>query len=399
MSTHDETTTGLRTDDTALERVLALLGPARRAGEPVGQRWAVLPSRKAPRYLVPIGPRRVSAATRLRTSRNRFGQRAESLIGALIRSGAARLWPVRASVGVGDADTSLVERLRTRFDRPELQVAVALGRPRANRKPVLQLIDGNGATIGFGKVGVDRHTDELVRRESRFLAEHGGPIPPLVLPRPLLAEPWRDHQLLVVGDLGAGIDGTGVLDLTAATVSAIAELGPTEQAPVLESDWWTRIEERIGSLPPATGPLLGRCRDRVRDLLGGLGERKWPFGTWHGDLARWNAVERAGSFVVWDWERATGPVPVGFDAVHAHFQPPVLMDGRSGPESASLALTGARPILTDLGYGEDGHAVVAAYLLELRLRLAEDEAMGSLGDIRWYADAVTDAALTWEPAR
>jgi hypothetical protein len=397
MSPLDGPATGLRTDDTALERVLALLGPARRAGEPAGQRWAVLPSRKAPRYLVPIGPRRVSAATRLRTSR-RFGQRAESVIGALIRVGAARLWPVRVSVGVGDADTSLVERLRARFDRPDLQVAVALGRPRANRKPVLQLIDGDGATVGFGKVGVDRHTDELVRREGRFLHEHGGPVPPLVLPRPLLAEPWRDHQLLVLADLGAGIDGTGVLDLDAATVSAIAELGPTERAPVLESGWWGRVEARIGALPPATAPLLGRCRDRVRDVLAGLGERKWPFGTWHGDLARWNAVERGGSFVVWDWERATGPVPVGFDAVHAHFQPPVLMDGRTGPESAAIALAGAQPILTDLGYGDDdAHAVVAAYLLELRLRLAEDEAMGSLGEIRWYADAVTDAALTWDP--
>jgi hypothetical protein len=90
-------------------------------------------------------------------------------------------------------------------------------------------------------------------------------------------------------------------------------------------------------------------------------------------------------------------VPVGFDAVHAQFQPPVLMHGKTGPEAASIALTGAGRILADLGYVDDSRALVAAYLLELRLRLAEDEAMGSLGDVRWYAEAVTEAALEWDP--
>ena len=101
---------------------------------------------------------------------------------------------------------------------------------------------------------------------------------------------------------------------------------------------------------------------------------------------------------MWDWERATGPVPVGFDAVHAHFQPPVLMDGRTGPEAASIALAGVEPHPhRPRVRATTGARVVTAYLLELRLRLAEDETMGTLGDVRWYADAVTEAALTWEP--
>ena len=397
MTDPHEVTTGLRVDDTALEQVLALLGPRHQRGTPVGQRWAVLPSPSKPRYLIPATPRSASAATRLRTSRHRLGAPAGALISALLKSGAIRAYPFQAAVGVGDEATSLVERLRAQFDRPELQVAVALGRPRANRKPVLQLIDGDGTTLGFAKLGVDDHTDALVRSEGRFLTEHSQAKPPLLLPQPLLTDTWQGHQLLVVGDLGAGIDGTGGLGLTASTVSAIASLGPTERATALDSEWWKRTEKRIGDLPPSVGPLLGRCRDRAHDVLSEVSDHTWPFGTWHGDLARWNAVQRGDSFVVWDWERASGPVPVGFDAVHAHFQPPVLMDGRSGPEAASLALAGVDRIFTDLGYEGDGRAVVTAYLLELRLRLAEDETMGTLGDVRWYADAVTEAALTWEP--
>ena len=397
MTDIHEATTGLRVDDTALEQVLALLGPRHERGAPVGQRWAVLPSAASPRYLIPVGRRSVSAATRLRTSRHRLGRPAGAIIGSLVKSGAIRAYPFRAAVGVGDEDTSLVERLRARFDRPQLHVAIALGRPRANRKPVLQLIDGDGTTVGFAKLGVDAHTDALVEREGRFLTEHGGSNPPLFLPQALLTETWQGHQLLVVGDLGAGIDGTGALDLTAATVSAIANLGHTEMATPLGSHWWASTEARISDLPPSLEPLLGRCRDRARDVLARVGDHVWPFGTWHGDLARWNAVQRGDSFVVWDWERATGPVPVGFDAVHAHFQPPILMEGRSGPAAASIALAGVEPILADLGYDGDGPALVTAYLIELRLRLAEDESMGTLGDVRWYADAVTEAALTWEP--
>src|SRR5690242_7198973 len=110
MSDHHRTNpdTGLRVDDHALEQVLALLGPEQRKGASKGQRWAVLPHGRSPRYLVPVGPRAVSGATRIRTSRNRFGQRAESVITALVRSGAARLYPVKAGVGPGDETTSLV---------------------------------------------------------------------------------------------------------------------------------------------------------------------------------------------------------------------------------------------------------------------------------------------------
>jgi hypothetical protein len=388
--------TGLRIDDHALEQVLALLGPTRRRGAPAGQRWAVLPHRRAPRYLVPVSPRKVSGAARIRTPRNRLAQKADPVIGALVRSGAARLYPVRASVGVGDDQTSLVDHLRSRLGRADLQVAAALGRPRPNRKPVLQVIDGDGTTVAFGKLSVDHHTDELVRREGRFLVEHGGERPPLHLPEALLADEWRGRQLLLVKDLGAGIDGTGVLELDAATIRAIAQLGPTEEAPPTGGRWWATVEERISALPGSISPLLERCRDRAHDMLERFEGRAWSFGTWHGDLARWNAVRRGRSLLVWDWERVAGPVPVGFDAVHAHFQPAVVMPGTTGPQAASTALAGLQSLLSTLGYDEDRGGLVVAYLLELRLRLAEDEAMGSLGDARGYADAVTAAALEWE---
>ena len=100
--------------------------------------------------------------------------------------------------------------------------------------------------------------------------------------------------------------------------------------------------------------------------------------------------------MVWDWERSTGPVPVGLDAVHAHFQPPLLNDGRTGPESASLALAGAGPVLTQLGH--DGSCACGRDRLPPRAAAAPGRGrdQGILGDGQWFADAVAEAATEWK---
>ncbi len=61
--------------------------------------------------------------------------------------------------------TSLVSHLSDELGQ-ELTAGIHLGPPRANRKPVLQLMDPSGATVAFAKVGVNRLTRERVRHEA-----------------------------------------------------------------------------------------------------------------------------------------------------------------------------------------------------------------------------------------
>ena len=48
-------------------------------------------------------------------------------------------------------------------------VSLRIGPPRANRKPVLELLSPGGEVLGFAKVGVTGLTRELVRAEAAAL--------------------------------------------------------------------------------------------------------------------------------------------------------------------------------------------------------------------------------------
>lgn len=396
--------TGLRSDGAALARVVELLAPDgaapmprakgawHRRGSPEGHRsWTVVPTRGRPRYLIPIGRRRVSGAIRFRVSRRRLGRVASGALSLLLRFGVASLLPGRVSVPDGSADEpSLVRWLATELDQPGLVAAIALGSPRANRKPVLQLIAGDGSTIGFGKLAVDTHTASLVRSEATFLASvPAQPSPPLQLPILVLHDTWKGLELLVVQDLGIGLEGGNDLRLTADAVRAIASLGPRHQGPVVDGVWWSDVERRIRSLGGADRALLDRSLTLARSALADL---VWEFGQWHGDLAPWNATWRDGALVAWDWERAGGPVPLGFDALHNRFQVALLRQRRPGPDAVRATLSEDAALLADLGYDAAGaSALMVGYLLELRTRLAEDASYGDLGQVQWYADELTAA--------
>ena len=268
----------------------------------------------------------------LRTSRSRAGSRR--------RHRGRRRWCAAAAPASTRSRPRSAPRARsssccaTRLDRPGLQVAVALGRPRVNRKPVLQLIDADGTTVGFGKVGIDEHTDELVRRgRAGSSPRSGGAHPPLLLPdalldrdlaRPPAARPQRPRRRARRHRCARRDRRRDLRDRRARSDRARHRRSRASGGGASSS--------ASPSCPSPTGPLLRRCRDHAHEVLDAGDDHPWPFGQWHGDLARWNAVERDGSLVVWDWERSAGPVPVGLDAVHAHFQPPLLKRRPHRPE-------------------------------------------------------------------
>ncbi|MBI2711042.1 MAG: hypothetical protein HYX34_15335 [Actinobacteria bacterium] len=366
--------TGLRTDTHAMETVTAILAPSRppRAEEPGEQagpvhRYAVLPSARRPRYIVPV-QRAAAASTRFRTARRAHHMRAMAV--ASLRAGSSRMWPVRVAVPDGSpSDPSLRRWLATALGEPDLEIAVALGGPRPNRKPVLQLIDPAGTTIGFAKVAVDDHTAELVANESAVL---GGarPAPPLVLPGLRFSGSWRGRPVLVLDDIHPPAPARR-LRLDAKTVRALAELAPVTMEPVALSSWWTSLEHRAAR---AADPGLAAL---VADLHPRLAGRTWEFGRWHGDLAPWNATWNGDHLLVWDWERSEAPVPLGFDLLHNLSQVHLLVLGGDASDLARRLCTEAGPVLRDLGIAAEDHlALVLAYLVELRVRWALDARAG-----------------------
>jgi hypothetical protein len=228
--------------------------------------------------------------------------------------------------------------------------------------------------VAWAKLAVDALTDRLVDHEVDALRAHRA-APPLVTPELLADGTWRDHRYLVLADLDLS-ETAGDLDLTPDAVRAVA--GPTTDEPAAGSRWWAGLRDR----DPAVDALL----DHLTPALAG---RTWAFGTWHGDLAPWNASWAGDRLVLWDWERSTAPVPLGIDLAHNRIQVAVLRDGRDLAAATGEVLARDRATLTALGYDDDEHVlVVAAYLATLRARYADDAALGSLGPGAALAEAI-----------
>jgi hypothetical protein len=119
---------------------------------------------------------------------------------------------------------------------------------------------------------------------------------------------------------------------------------------------------------------LAEAFDRIE---ADAGDGLLTFGSWHGDWTPWNMSRMSSCLIVWDWERSTRPVPLGFDVLHHRFQ----FAWRAGRHSVAQAVMttrrGSGGMLSWLGVAApDQEVLLRLYLLELILRLEEGSGDG-----------------------
>jgi hypothetical protein len=100
--------------------------------------------------------------------------------------------------------------------------------------------------------------------------------------------------------------------------------------------------------------------------------------------------------LVWDWERFTGGVPLGFDALHWWLQTEVVPRRRPAGAAAAGCVRAAPRLLAPFGVGpRQAHVTAILYLADLATRyLADGQAgagarLGGAGS--WLIPAVTAA--------
>lgn len=364
------------------------------AGElPVGfelvEQFAVLPSGLGRSFLVSLCSRRAasSALTSYNALRSPRWRLARRVIGAGLRVGLAEpLMAGKVDVGTAAAATReqlagalLSEHLGDVFGRGPVAVAIS-GGDGPYRKPVLQVFSREGAPLGYVKVGWNDWTRAAVRREATALQTCAGrALRQLSAPALLDHHVWRGLDLLATAPIPAGVrrlpvrsslPGVAVLrEITALSERYVGELA--------SSPWWGSLRTRItsGVADLATRAQIDEIADRIERSNG---HARLEFGTWHGDFAPWNLALDDGCLIAWDWEDSAPSVPVGFDALHFHFQ--VAFVARQLPLEAAVRATGkARVALEMLGVPADSHPLVSSlHLLELLVR--HEQARGSLGE-------------------
>jgi hypothetical protein len=378
-----------------LHEVCALLWPApaevtaARKGAGSQPELIVLPGMARPRLLVPSGRRTSAAAVRGYGEPGSAKSRlAAKVLAAALASGAGGLvLRDRLAIHV-PAGAETIESYLGDVLRQPVRVATHLGTARANRKPVLQVLTPGGDTVGYAKIGVNELTASLVAAERAALTKLAG-LTAITVPEVLAAGRWRDLEVLVLSPLPVWQKRVPLRPGQLA--AAMAELaGPAGAAlPLAESPYWRRLEARVEAAGDST-QLTG-----LRTALGALADRAGGtalrYGAWHGDWTPWNMANTPSGLLVWDWERFTTGVPVGFDPLHYWLQTQVV-PGKRDPAQAAAECVRLAPELLD---GMTGQARLTAllYLADLSVRYLADrqeQAGARLGDPgRWLIPVLT----------
>lgn len=348
--------------------------------------FLLVPNATRPVLLVPRRPRRAAAAALRHYKASAAGRRRLLFRGLALGAqlGLGDVLPNRITVdsaGTGP-DADVVAYLRGVLGR-EVLVSLRIGPPRANRKPVLELLSPGGEVLGFAKVGITGLTRQLVRTEAAALGVLGSAgLTRLRVPRLLSHGQWGEHEVMVQTPLSGSSRAVSRAMLTSAMAELATVAGVTTQQVAL-SRYWHGLRSRLQACAREPAAALLQVMD---DLQATAESTSLAFGSWHGDWTPWNMAFSSDQVLVWDWERFESGVPVGYDAVHYQLQGAVERNDAGGARAAAEAALFTAPMtLGPLGV-RPGYAVFVAalYLIEIATRYTCDgaaEAGARLGDV------------------
>jgi hypothetical protein len=367
---------------------------ARKLPAPAGfarvEAYLALPRASDPRLLVPLGSAKAAAAALARNhdATSRKARLGRAVLGAGLRVGLTQRVADRIEVYADPALPAverpahlLREHLRGVFGRRDLEMAVILGVPRLNRKPVLQVLAADGTVVGYVKAAWNDLTAGLVRNEARVLADLGAAVPngkgPVTFTPPALvaAGPWGELELIAVSALpnAARPDPAQIFDPPMAVIAEIAGRCGRSTAGLADSSYWAGVRARLAA--QGGSDVLHRAVDWIERRFGAT---EIAFGAWHGDFTPWNMARLGDNTYLWDWERAA-PAPAGLDLLHFLFQSVCRFDGRTPQESVAVCSERTPGLLARLDVPLDSESALwALYRLELLFRYDEAREAGVL---------------------
>jgi hypothetical protein len=369
-------------------------------GEPAAgrvlERYAVVPSARRPRLLLPFDRRAAWAvavdAPATRSPRSALERR---LAGAAARSGFVPFRDRLVVVAGDDADpeSTLVSRLAVAVGTPVV-LGVNVRPPGPYRKPVLAVAGPGGRVLAYAKVGWNRPTAANVEAEVRVLRAAGS-ASAFSAPQVLGELRWRDRPVVMTRPLPSGLRrydaraGAPPIEVT----RDVATLFATGEDLYRHGPVGSRLRARAAAVAEGeVDPVISRRLDAVASVLAALdarGDVRLPFGGWHGDWSPWNLARGPDRLWVWDWEYARPDAPLGLDIAHFHFQVAFIGERRGLAASLDRAHAAAVEPLGRLGLDASTRALLQGlHTAELALRASEAEARGAAPNSRFAAEII-----------
>lgn len=343
-----------------------------RAGE---RDFGLFPSVGDPRLVVPLESRAAAAAVLQRwasegSAARRLG--GQGLAFAVRAGGARAVLRGRFRVSSPGSCRGGIDGYLAQITGEQLLPVLLVTRPRANRKPVLELMDATGRVVAYAKVGVDPLTRSLVTREAaalRIVAAAG--LRHVRTPKVWHHGSFGDLEVLVLTPLPlSGASQTTKPEALTAGMAEVARVGGLREHALEQTAYRRELGAAVERLPTAVRGELQAALHRADDCS--RGRRLW-FGAWHGDWATWNSSSRGGELLVWDWERFATGVPLGYDAIHHALHQLVLDPSRDTTGLVTSYAGTVAPLLERMGVDRDAVALTTVlYLIEITTRYLAD---------------------------
>jgi len=384
----------------------AVFGTAQlRAADPRGllapvSEFLLLPQAGNPRLLVPANRRAAAAAI------HGYGEP-----GSRVAAIGAKVLPPLLSTGLisvamrtrfrvsAPPGTATIESYLAQIAGPGITFSTHLGAARANRKPVLQLLTIGGATVGFAKVSINPLTSDLVAAEHAALTRLSrARLTLLQLPGVLHFGQWAGLNVLVLSPLPVrNLRVALPSGRLGAAMAEVAGVDGLHRGPLAGSSYLRRLRARL--VTADNGPDRGALASVLDSLERQVGSTELSFGCWHGDWTPWNMASTRSGLLVWDWERFTRDVPVGFDALHCQLQSEVVAGQQDMPHAIAActrSVSDAPRLLGQFGAGPAAARVTSIlYLADIATRYLTDrqeragQQRGAPG--RWLIPAIRAA--------
>lgn len=296
-------------------------------------RSLTLPDGRA--YLLPVRARRAFANALNLYQTHRAATR---LIRSLMAAGGRLGWSQRflpgEDLGGADAWSDFFAEL---FQRDKTELAISLGTPGPQRKPVIQILSRAGDTLGYAKVGWSEITSRLVRREADALEKIKACAKAFSAPHVIFAGPWRETYLCVQSAPAARARPVlaRLSDDFAQAAVALSSLERREPA-LEETRLWKNLTARLRrSQADASRPLLQQAALVIQK---GRFGKTIPVHFAHGDFTPWNAARLRDGLYLYDWESFAPDRPAGYDLFHFLIRVHSLVKKSSPPKMISAIL-------------------------------------------------------------
>lgn len=314
------------------------------------RRFTALPSRKAPRVLVPVT--NASRGIEMFTPYAPRARALKAVAWTLVRAGCEGS---SLSFGISAELTSLVREV---IGESHPRFAMSLGTPGRFRKLTIQVMCPEGDILGYIKLPLAPEANVRLRREAAALEElRGSPELSPHVPCLLDAREWRGGFLIFQSALGGKPGPARYTARHDQFLNALRSVGRHDRsgsALIAESEprWRDAARDAGGDWPRLASEALDFAWSRLQDVAVAC-----SFS--HGDFAPWNTRVYDGRLLVFDWEHSRTATPVWWDAFHFETQLASLL-GRREHVSA---------VPSDVPGRSAHHAL---YLLDSACRLIEE---------------------------